>query len=220
MTSPESTLDIFCNFCRRETTHICKGESYREYADGSERIGYRFFVCAGCGHGVLEQTFTADWMENFDGSPRWEYEYFPPRTFTFFEPKQFKHLPEKLNDIYREVLRAINNETLILCAIGIRTLLEGICADKKIEGRSLEIKINKMSDLLPQNIISNLHSIRFLGNEAAHELTSPRLSELSLAIEICEDLLNFLYELDYKANDLTQLRAERKRQEDEFQKNG
>ena len=52
---------------------------------------------------------------------------------------------------------------------------------------------------LPENIANNLHSIRFIGNEAAHELEAPSPDELRLAISICEDLLNYVYELDYKA---------------------
>ncbi len=78
----------------------------------------------------------------------------------------------------------------------------------------MEAKINNMSGILPQNIVANLHSIRFLGNEAAHELSPSTYSELSLAIKICEDLLNFIYELDYNANNLTQMRNKRKNQND------
>jgi len=212
MTTPQLPQEIFCNFCKGNTTHICKGESHREYDDGSEWVGYKFWVCAGCGHGTLEQSYTSDWLEESDGSPRYQYAYFPPRQYGYHEPKQFKHLPKKLNGIYKETLHAMNNETLILCAIGIRTLLEGICANKKIEGRDLKTKINNLSSILPKNIISNLHSIRFLGNEAAHELTAPAFAELILAMEICEDLLNFIYELDYKASSLTQMRSQRKDQ--------
>jgi hypothetical protein len=51
----------------------------------------------------------------------------------------------------------------------------------------------------PQNIVTNLHTFRFMGNIAVHELTPPKRQDLLLAIEISEDLLNFLYELDYKA---------------------
>lgn len=41
-----------------------------------------------------------------------------------------------------------------------------------------------------------------MGNEALHRLTPPSRQDLRLAIEIIEDLLNFLYELDYKAQRL------------------
>ena len=214
MSTHQLTQELFCNFCKRDTTHICKGQSSREYDEGAEWIGYKFWVCAGCGHGTLEQSYTSNFLEDLDGTRRYQYDYFPPRRYIYYEAKRFKHLPGKLTGIYKEVLQAINTQTMLLCAIGIRTLLEGICADKNIKGRNLEIKINNMVGILPPNIVTNLHSIRFLGNEAAHELTTPSYSELGLAIEICEDLLNFIYELDYKANNLAQMRTQRKNQSD------
>lgn len=215
MSTPQSTKEIFCNFCKRYTNHICKGQSGLEYGDGSEWINYSFLICAGCGRGTLEEAYTGDWLENpNDGTYEYKYEYFPPRNHRYFEPKFFKNLPQKLTGIYEETLSAVNNRTMILGAIGIRTLLEGICADKNVEGKNLEIKINNLSGILPQNIITNLHSMRFLGNEAAHELTMPSYPELSLAVEICEDLLNFIYELDYKANNLTKLRNQRQNPSD------
>ena len=67
-----------------------------------------------------------------------------------------------------------------------------------------------MVSILPENIVSNLHSIRFIGNEAAHELASPAKDDLRIAIEICEDLLNYLYELDYKARHLSVSRKSQK----------
>ncbi len=41
-----------------------------------------------------------------------------------------------------------------------------------------------------------------MGNKAAHELEAPNESELTLAIEVMEDLLNYLYELEYKVRRL------------------
>ena len=70
----------------------------------------------------------------------------------------------------------------------------------------VEVKIDGLKSILPTNIVTNIHSFRFIGNTAIHELTPPEKSALRLAIEIVEDLLNFLYELDYKARGLTRYR--------------
>ena len=75
-----------------------------------------------------------------------------------------------------------------------------------MRGKNLEVKIDNLSSILPANIVINLHSFRFIGNDAIHELTPPKAEALRLAIEIVEDLLNFLYELDYKASRLTRYR--------------
>jgi hypothetical protein len=45
-----------------------------------------------------------------------------------------------------------------------------------------------------------------MGNDAVHELEAPKHTELALAIGVMEDLLNFFYELDYKASQLRAIR--------------
>jgi len=64
-----------------------------------------------------------------------------------------------------------------------------------------------MKALLPESIVKNLHGFRFIGNRAVHELEAPDASELALALEVIEDILNFLYSLDYKASLLGKLKA-------------
>lgn len=208
---------IFCNNCRNETNHTCAAEHYRDFPnlnpDGSlgfmERLGYRLWICAGCERGTLGEYYVFD-VTDEEYESMVEENYFPERTRLHVKDKEFKQLPDKLTSIYRETLRAYNNNLVILCALGIRTLLEGICANKKMSGKNLETRIDNMVSVLPENIVINLHSIRFIGNEAAHELAAPTTDDLRMAIEICEDLLNYLYELDYKARHLSILRKSRK----------
>jgi hypothetical protein len=90
-----------------------------------------------------------------------------------------------------------------LCTAGLRALLEGVCDDKHIKGRNLRDKIDNLQPLLAnKSIVKNLHHFRFTGNQAVHRLESPTRGDTKLAIEVMEDLLNFLYELDYKASRL------------------
>lgn len=209
---------IFCNQCKGETNHICKVDYCRHYLTYTDRflggftytIGYRLWMCAGCESCTLERYSTDETLEDENGVAKYETEFFPKRTEYDLKSKDFRQLPPKLDGIYKEVVQAFNNQMGMLCAIGIRALIEGICADQEITGRNLEARIDGLSSILPKNIVSNLHSIRFMGNEAAHELSAPEQEELGLAIEICEDLLNYLYELDYKASRLSQARQRRK----------
>lgn len=204
---------IFCNKCKNETNHVLNSEHFRDfpdYYDGVlafvERVGFRFWICAGCDSGTLEEYYDFD-ITNENYRSMEDSKYFPVRTSLHVEDKKFKQLPKKLNQIYRETLHAFNNDLTVLCALGIRALIEGICANKGVTGSNLQARIDKMVDIpLPLNIVNNLHSLRFIGNEAAHELTAPTQQELRLAIEICEDLLNYVYELDYKASRLTNAR--------------
>ena len=77
----------------------------------------------------------------------------------------------------------------------------------------MEKKIANLPKLgVRPNRIKNLHSFRFMGNTAIHELTAPNPDNLRLAIEIIEDILNDLYDLDYRLT----LLNERQKQNPKF----
>lgn len=214
---------IFCNQCEGETNHICKADYFRHYLTYTEIFlggftytkGYRLWMCAGCESCTLERYYTSENLEDENGVAEYKTEFYPKRTEYNHESKHFKRLPTRLDLIYREAVEAFNNQMVMLCGVGIRALIEGICADQKVIGKNLEAKINGLANILPKNIVTNLHSLRFMGNEAAHELSAPSQEEVQLALEICEDLLNYLYELDYKASYLNQVRERRKSSKDD-----
>ena len=204
---------VFCNTCEVETHHKLKAVHRRywdEWLNGRhesaqatywEEFEYRLWVCCGCDTATLEEASTNIGKLGPDGR-EWQSVYFPKRARRHWPLKRFRQLDGKLARIYREAVESFNAELEILCAVGLRALLEGICADKAITGGNLKQKIEKMHSLLPSSIVHSLHGFRFMGNEAAHELQAPRESELRLAIEVIEDILNFLYELDHKARRL------------------
>jgi hypothetical protein len=221
---------IYCNQCRSETNHSLRGsyERRREYVSGIivtnssgkwdefDTAISKMWVCLGCEKASLETIYTDSSMVDRDGTQEYEVQIYPARMEFYVTGKQFRQLPQQLSSIYREILLTFNNQLNILCAVGIRTLIEGICADHEITGRNLENKIDGLTSILPKNIVMNLHNLRFMGNEAAHELSAPSQQELRLAIEICEDLLNYLYELDYKVSSLDKVRKNRKSSENDI----
>ena len=200
---------IYCNKCGRETNHLLQASNnvdYTEEHEGQlylvEQVFSRFFICAGCETACIEECNTGPNWETQDLRTIYECRIIPERTERAVSGKHFKQLPEALDRIYREVIRAFNAGLYVLTAVGLRTLIEGICADKSVSGANLQPKINNLTNLLPPNIVDSLHSFRFMGNKAAHELKASDKHDLRLAIEVSEDLLNFLYELDYKARSL------------------
>lgn len=168
-------------------------------------IRYDLMICAGCDEGTLKKSSSASYEIDRDRNLIWSVSFSPPRHKIESSVKTFQQLPENLEAIYRQAKQAYNYQLNMLSAIGLRSLMEGICVDKKAKGRNLEKKIDNLKEKtnLPDNIIQSLHSFRFMGNKAAHELKTPHKEELSLAIEVIENLLNFLYELDYKVRRLS-----------------
>jgi Domain of unknown function (DUF4145) len=138
------------------------------------------------------------------------YAYYPELKVDHLLPKKFAKLNSKLERIYRESISCFNAGSLVLCSAGLRSLLEGVCQDKKVKGRTLEERIENLQFLLPnKNIIRHLHHFRFTGNKAMHELEAPSIEDVRLAIDVIQDLLNYLYELDYKASKLSLRRVRR-----------
>lgn len=210
-------MNIFCNNCRHETNHHVKSEhisKHPDVVDGRylrfwEERRQRFLICKGCEKATLEVGWTHQGAADPETGERiWSTEYFPKRVKHNVGQKQFKQLPDQLDTIYRETIQAYNVEAKILTAVGLRSLIEGICKDQNIgsSGDRLEKRIDKLDEILPSHIVSDLHEFRFMGNEAVHELESSSEEELAIAIEICEDLLNYIYKLDYKVSELSKKR--------------
>ena len=207
-----SIRKLYCNTCSYKTNHELKALHHREVVDGEGHFDneppaneewneweYFFWICRGCETATLQEISIHHWSSHSDVV---ESEFYPVREKGRLPFKYFRQLDKALSRIYREVITAFNSGAPTLCAVGLRALLEGVCAEKGIEGRSLVRKLDGMEAYLPANIVKSLHRFRFMGNEAAHELQAPSEADLRLAIEVMEDLLNFMYELDYKATRL------------------
>lgn len=205
---------IYCNSCKQTTNHLLKGEHrWKEVGsqDDWEEVTHRLFICAGCETGTMEMSWTTEYLVDEDNEQFYEYSYCPKRAHADLVHKRFVKLESKLTRIYRETIRCYNDGSLVLCTAGLRSLLEGVCEDKRIPGKSLRTKIDGLERLLSNKaIVRSLHHFRFTGNKAVHKLEAPEAEDVKLAIEVMEDLLNFLYELDYKASRLRRNTSKRK----------
>lgn len=219
MEDPASTCRIYCNSCKQLTNHnlaLSHAYDHRTEEESLEVYGqFRLWFCAGCDACTMEDYYTADYMFSQVGDGEFSQEYasiYHPKPAVGFRPdKQFDKLPPKLRKLYDEVIRAHNDKLHLLCSAGLRGLIEGICADKNISGRDLEKKIDGMTAVLPTHIVENLHGFRFIGNDAVHKLEAPAEFELTLALDVIEDILNFLYALDYKVSLLDKLKGKQTR---------
>lgn len=137
------------------------------------------------------------------------------------EPKLYKNTPEHIKNLYYQIIESFNKNHSILCAAGLRTLIEGICThlnikkgylydsdgnkipDKKdnilrkhetLGGRIFELYDKKLI-LLPQALI--LQKVVTFGNLALHEMTSPDYRALKGIITIVEKVLDDIFELKH-----------------------
>ncbi|WP_324016871.1 DUF4145 domain-containing protein [Aeromonas hydrophila] len=114
---------------------------------------------------------------------------------------QAKNFPTIVKKIYIESCQAYRDESYTLAGIGFRATIEAVCNDQAIQGKELSVRINNLASkgLISKKDSVRLHSIRFLGNDAAHDIKVPSEEALEATLIIIEHLLNTIYILDHES---------------------
>jgi hypothetical protein len=191
-------LEFFvdCSSCNAETAHtklVYAGTTFNDKDNQYEREDLYFTIqCLGC----KTISFCHMVEENNNFSQR----LYPNRIAGQKELNDAYLLPNGVFNIYREIHASINNSLHVVAGIAIRAIIEAICKDKDISGRTLKDKITKMREagLTTGSGEEILHNLRFLGNKAAHEIKAHSLIELKVALEVIDHLLLGVYILPIK----------------------
>jgi hypothetical protein len=214
-------MKVLCIGCKHVTNHNILFEKDQNYyeEDGGwwEQHNYQIVQCQGCDSISFRELYTdisLDQNSDYTGDDRYVETLFPKRSLHTLPIKNLLNTPLNIKRIYRESIDAYNNDLSILCCVGLRAIIEGICKDKGIQkgeittskgvkriSRDLDGKINGLvaTGFLTSQNSEALHDLRFLGNEAVHELTGPSIHDLAIAIKIVEHLIDTIYEMQRKA---------------------
>lgn len=195
-----------CAACDRETWHdILFQHVESEYG---YRVDEMYFVvqCRGCKK-VAFRKVIVDYESAYPtGEDEWEV---PKEVFCYpsvllghKELLDVWGIPASVREVYRQSVYAIRDQSNILAGIGLRATIEAICNDQSISGRTLDKRIDSLSKngLISQTDAERLHAIRFLGNDAAHEIRNTDVQSLLIALRIIEHLLLIIYILDGEAD--------------------
>ena len=262
---------VYCSECNQKTNHLII-ESYEEFSDpnvGFQRYtNYHIVQCAGCNNTAfvkhwIDEDYSEEYLNNqleWTGTQQiYEiectdiYEVYPqePPKESFekwleetlnLEKKHFPHMPEILYDLYKQIIDSYNMRHNVLCASGLRTLIEGVCKELEVkkghvykEDGTIEIEektgkemynstlparifglYEKGYIIFPQALI--LNKIKEMGNKAVHSIVSPDTMDLREVIQVMEQILYVIYEL--KAHKLLEKKEEEQKEEtqEEIQK--
>lgn len=200
-------IKSYCRDCCKKTNHVILSEhteSHRE--EYSCDISYQILQCLGCDTKSFRKVF----YDLEAAYPTFENHWEVPEDVTVYpkvveghkEIQNLCDLPDIVITIYSEVLTALRENSKILAGLGLRAVVEAVCNDLTISGRNLEVRINKLasSGYISKNDAERLHGIRFMGNDAAHDIKTPKDTTLSVALQIIEHLIVSVYILEKKAN--------------------
>lgn len=202
----ETALEVHCNRCGAKTNHaVLRSVKYSDTEIIDERCGYswggesQILNCCGCG----EFTFRdISWCTEDEEIAE---KFFPERLkinpSQLYLREDVSQLPDTIQAIYQEVLSAVQNNFTILAGFGIRAILESVCNDRNAKGGNLFEKIDFLhqAGLITQDGTKILHSIRLLGNDAAHEMKGLTQSQTLVALRVIDHLLLGVYVLPREA---------------------
>ena len=178
---PEGDVWVACGSCDRVSSHkVLTVISWRdESPDGEITVWKKFMtvMCQGCR--TVSFCVASTCSEDLDYDPKTgeqclaiRYELYPSRVAGRPEMESIHDLPFGISSVYRETRSALCSDQSILAGIGIRAIVEAVCKDRGATGHNLEKRID---DLVTKKIVTEdgakiLHSLRFMGNDAAHEV--------------------------------------------------
>lgn len=202
-------MKLFCYRCAGQTNHTVLAEKRfgptQDMEDGWGEDHY-FGQCAGCDAitYAISSWHETDW-DPHSGEMEISWKTYPNSDTARRTMADDHYLPGKINSIYKEVIGAMNAQLPVLTAIGLRALIEAICKEQGIANGNLEKLIDGLATggVLSEAQASILHSHRFLGNIAAHEVVSPKPRELVAALEIAEAVLRTIYVLPELSKQIT-----------------
>lgn len=200
MSKKDKVFKVMCVKCNRKTNHDIVASHNRHMATPDNDIqqwdDYHIAVCRGCDTvSFIESSRCTEDFDPVTGEMESKVILYPDRASGRMPLNGAEHFPQKTRRIYLEVIKAMNCNSPLLAAIGLRALIESICIDQQAKGRDLKTRISELATLglLSKKQADILHTHRFLGNIAAHEIEAPQPQELVAALDIAETLLKTIY---------------------------
>lgn len=247
MAQQSKPFKVYCLKCKGETKHSIAKEHSTEIHDEidgwtyDQRDVFQIIQCNGCDTvSFRHSSMNSEDLDSYTGEATVTHLIYPHRTRDHLEVKTYLGVDPLVTAIYKETIGAYNSRSVLLCAGGLRAIIEAICNSEGIDGGTvqqyrngepvlkpdntpltnysdkLDGKINGLAEkgLLTMANASLLHEHRFLGNEALHSGRTPSPESLKAAIHIVEHILESLYQLKDQGDIIKRARALAKYRED------
>lgn len=198
----------FCRNCKGLRNHREVHEVKRRGGDDEDYFQwirtYSIIECLGCETiSFLEIYGDTEMIAHNEVG---ELDYFYEKTvYPFYLEKSNEldyqeYIPESIRIIYQETIAAFKADSNILTAGGLRAIIEAICNHLKIKKGNLADRIDLLHNKghLTLSESKRIHSIRFLGNDALHEIEKPKKEHLYILLDIVNLLLANLFINDKK----------------------
>lgn len=208
--SKDKYVVSYCHSCKRKTNHsiLFSVSEMSPDEDYYWKCDYQVVRCCGCDE-ISFRTSTMEESEisyDEDGN-----EVMIPRVCNYpHKEEEISQLnswnvPADVSAVLTETIKCLNTNCLRLAAAGCRAVVEAICKDKTIVGKTLEQKINSLSTkgLITRSDRDRLHAVRFMGNDSIHLMQEPDKEELLIVFDIVRIMVENMYLLEHRFRQLS-----------------
>lgn len=208
----DTSVEVACGSCSRETHYkvLAETRTHHEYGAGAVDYyqTYQIVQCNGCltisFREISECSEDMDYDEEGQAFLKQTVRLFPNRVAGRPEMDNVEFLPQGVYRIYQETHAALCAELPIMAGFGLRAIVEAVCKEEKIGGGNLQEKIDQL--VLSGHVSTAggkiLHSLRFMGNAAAHQMKAHSQREINAAFNVIEHMLQGVYILPKMASEL------------------
>lgn len=203
-----SIVRVHCRTCSCETKHevLFLKQTWGDPDDSRYLSEDCFAVCRGC-----ETACYVNIFHDYDNYVPDEGGHFEPDVTMRAFPRSVENhravgshwsLPKVVRTIYEETLSAIAEEANTLAGLGLRATVEAVCNDVGVTGSNLQKRISGLATkrLISAKDAELLHAIRFMGNDAAHEIKPAKKNAVTIGLRIVEHMLLTIYLLPEEAD--------------------
>lgn len=172
-------------------------EYVSEYRDGSFTIDtwntYQIIECQGCQtlsfRHLHQSSEDLEPAEDGDGLVAIDTVKLYPSRVAGRRPLENAYLlPSPIRRIYDESREALGSGMHVLAGVGLRALVEAVCTERQAKGGNLEKRIDALvsQGVLTESGAEILHSLRLMGNAAAHEVKPHSADDLAVGLDVVE----------------------------------
>jgi hypothetical protein len=214
-----AVVKVLCANCGGEPRNHEVLREFSESWDDEENqeqggTTYQICQCRGCERLRFRQESWSTYDRNpLTGESESTVTIYPDVLRSERQPIETIDLPDFVSSIYSETVVAFNAGALTLAGGGLRAIVEAICIEQKVSGKTLQ---NKIDDLVAKGLLAKpqadlLHEERYIGNAALHEILPPSKQEVEDGLAIVEGLMNTIYVLPLRAARLRKRRQGKKK---------
>lgn len=185
---------VTCAFCNTEGHLVVDLHAEKKHAQRQKILNYDTCRCSNCGNltMVLWAESNSGGMANFRALP-W------PLTVT----KHPEHWPADVGRFWLQAKRSIEGKNYDAAALMARSALQIVLRKHEAKGNNLNQEIDDLADkgLLPPIMKEWAHTVRLVGNDAAHpkpDEVGPPPQDVKELVRFLDFLLEYLYDLPHR----------------------